>query len=273
MLSNTLIDSARAHLADPVWKKVYWDSCAWLGKVNAEPDKVTNCDYWLLQAQSGECEIFTSSITLAEVFKVKCNGVAQGVSTADDQIFQDLIEQPWVVEVQCDHMIAAKARQLLRKHPELKKPTDAIHLATALLNDCDVMFTYDAKNLTVLSEREVRSDGVPLKIMLPPPDPQASLFAAAAAPNTPQVPEIKKDEAKPPEQAAVGAQSTAPVEAETNETKPITKEEVNAAAEIKPTASVAQKPAEHVAPVGAVATIDGRGAETDAVETTSTAAK
>lgn len=172
-------------MADPVWKKIYWDSCAWLGKVNAEPAKLANCEYWLLQAQAGECEIFTSGLTLAEVFKVKCNGIAQGVSPADDILFQDLIEQPWVIEVQCDHLVGIKARQLLRKYSELKKPTDAIHLATALLNNCDVMFTYDEKNLTVLSERELRADGVALKIMIPPPEPQASLFAAAAAPSAP----------------------------------------------------------------------------------------
>lgn len=179
-MSNIWNDSERARLADSrQWTKIYWDSCAWLGKLNAEPHKVAQCDYWLARAKNGDHEIYTSSITLAEVFKVSCSGVLQGVSPADDQAFQDLIEQPWVLEVQCDHQVGKKARELLRAHTQLKKPTDAIHLATALLNNCDVMFTFDHRNLIVLSGTVFRSDGHPLEIMEPPDALAGTLFAIA----------------------------------------------------------------------------------------------
>jgi len=63
----------------------------------------------------------------------------------------------------------------MREHPECKKPSDAIHLATALALNVDEMHTYDQTDLLDLSERVMRADGIPLKICnayaLPRPAP------------------------------------------------------------------------------------------------------
>jgi hypothetical protein len=66
------------------------------------------------------------------------------------------------------------AGRLLRKFPEIGKPQDGIHLATALLNNVDELHTYDRKDLIGLSGRIDRKDGVKLKICAPPPRPVSS---------------------------------------------------------------------------------------------------
>jgi len=60
-------------------KKVYWDSCAWLGLINEEPDKIDSCRHVIDLARNGDIEIWTSTYTLAEVFKRKCDGVQTGL--------------------------------------------------------------------------------------------------------------------------------------------------------------------------------------------------
>ena len=51
---------------------VYWDSCAWIGLINQEPDKVTACRYIMEEAEKGNIVIWTSALTIAEVYKTKC---------------------------------------------------------------------------------------------------------------------------------------------------------------------------------------------------------
>lgn len=45
----------------------YWDSCAFLGLLAEEPDKLPDCEAVIVQAQAGAVTIVTSALTLAEV--------------------------------------------------------------------------------------------------------------------------------------------------------------------------------------------------------------
>jgi predicted nucleic acid-binding protein len=161
-------------LADP--KKVYWDSCVWISLINEETGKVKRCQNVIDQARKGEVQIWTSSLTLAEVFKKKCDGASVSIAEAHDADFEKYIEQDFLVEVQLDHDIGVLARRLLRAHPDLKKPADAIHLASAVLNNVDELHTFDGDNLLGLNEKISRRDGKPLVICLPPEPVQESLF-------------------------------------------------------------------------------------------------
>ena len=67
------------------------------------------------------------------------------------------------------------ARRLLREHIPLKKPPDAIHLATAVINNLDEFHTFDGVNLTPLSGLVNRADGVGLVICFPPENPAPDL--------------------------------------------------------------------------------------------------
>jgi len=157
-------------------KKIYWDSCVWISLINQEPGKVGRCQNVINEAQKGEAQIWTSSLTLAEVFKKKCDGANVSIAEAQDADFENYIEQEFLVEVQLDHDIGVLARRLLRAHPELKKPADAIHLASAALNNVDELHTFDGENLLVLNGKIVRRDGKLLVICVPPEPIQEGLF-------------------------------------------------------------------------------------------------
>jgi hypothetical protein len=77
-----------------------------------------------------------------------------------------------------DEQIGVLARRLMRQHPECKKPTDAVHLATALILNVDEMHTYDGSDLLMLDGKVNRLDGQLLVIRRPapvaPPAPQES---------------------------------------------------------------------------------------------------
>ena len=131
-------------------KKVYWDACIWFALIKQELGRMTNCEHVLELARRGEVEIWTSSLTLAEVFRKQC-GVpttpANGLPEDKDLEFEAFVAQDFVVEVQVDHQIGIAARRLLRQHAALRKPQDAIHLASALHHDLDEFHTFDAANL------------------------------------------------------------------------------------------------------------------------------
>jgi len=69
----------------------------------------------------------------------------------------------------------------MRRHPECKKPSDAVHLATALALSVDEMQTYDTSDLLKLDGKIKCANGKPLKIcrpsVPPPPRPEPGLFS------------------------------------------------------------------------------------------------
>lgn len=153
-------------MAEP--KKVYWDACVWLSLINGEADRIGRCQYQIDLAQKGDVQIWTSSLSLAEVFKKKCSGENISLAETKDEDFERFMEQDFVYEVQVDHDISVLARRLLRKNPELKKPNDAVHLATAVLNNVDELHTFDGDNLLSLDGKIDRRDGKKLVICEPP---------------------------------------------------------------------------------------------------------
>ena len=163
-------------MADP--KRVYWDACTWLSLINEETGRVDCCRYVIAEARAGNVEIWTSAFTLAEVFKKNCEGKAMTLAESKDIEFENYIEQEFLVVVQVDYDIGVLARRLLRIHPKLKKPSDAIHIATAVLHNLDEFQTYDEENLLPLSGVVQRQDGSRLIICKPPEDPNPELFAS-----------------------------------------------------------------------------------------------
>jgi predicted nucleic acid-binding protein len=152
-------------------KRVYWDSCVWLGLINEEPDKLPRCQHVIQLARTGEIEIWTSALTLAEVFKVSQPGGSQTIPAESDETFERFLDQDFVVIAQVDVDTGHMARRLLRRHSKLKKPPDAVHLATAVLNDLDEFHTFDGTNLLPLNGEVKRADGVALGISFPPEPP------------------------------------------------------------------------------------------------------
>lgn len=149
-------------MAEP--KRVYWDACTWIGLINREANKLDACEYVLKEAESGRLEVWTSAFTLAEVFKKKCSAGQVGLTAADDVSFEDYLRNDYIVRVNVDDEIGTEARRLLRKFPTLKKPQDAVHLATAVINNLDEMHTFDDANLIGLNGQVLCSNGKALLI-------------------------------------------------------------------------------------------------------------
>jgi predicted nucleic acid-binding protein len=159
--------------------KYYWDACSWIGLINQESNKLDSLRHIIEEAQKGKVEIWTSTFTLAEVFKRKCSGDLVGLDATNDQAFEDYLEQEFVQRVQVDSDVATAARRLLRKFPSIKKPQDAIHAATAALNNVDELHTFDGSDLLPMDGQIPMPNGKKLKICKPPlpPDPnKGTLF-------------------------------------------------------------------------------------------------
>jgi predicted nucleic acid-binding protein len=163
-------------------KNVYWDSCVWLTLIKEELGYET-CEYVIEEAKKGHIQIWTSSLTLAEVYKFKCDNVTKELEEAKDAAFEDYLLQDYVTEVQVDHDIGVKARRLCRQHAFLKKPTDGIHLASALRENLDEFHTTDREDLLRLNGVVKNDNGSSIKLCTPsiPPTtapPQLPLFDA-----------------------------------------------------------------------------------------------
>lgn len=136
------------------------------------------------QAERGDIQIITSAFTLAEVFKRKCDTVANTLPPASDTIFEQYFLKDFVILVAVDREVATYARRLLRRFKEIKQPQDAVHLATAALNDVDELHTYDGNNLLPLDGKVMRADNQPLRIctpIAPPPGTSGPLFEKTTA--------------------------------------------------------------------------------------------
>lgn len=152
--------------------KYYWDACIWIELINTQnPDWVARCIHVVDLATNNKAELWTSAFTLAEVFKKKCHGANVGITKNQDEKFDDFIDSDLIKIVNVDAQISRLARYLLREYPKIRKPQDAIHLATCLTSNLDELHTFDMGDLAVYDGKIARKDGKMLKICSPPPPP------------------------------------------------------------------------------------------------------
>jgi predicted nucleic acid-binding protein len=145
--------------------KAYWDSCAWIGLLNGEAEKAAALEHVWDKARHGDVEIWTSALAIAEVYKTKCEGKTTGLSSENDAKIDNMFDQDFVKVVQVDIEVARLAKRLLRDIDKLKKPTDGIHLASAIYWNADQLHTYDGSDL--LGVEVKRADGGDLTICKP----------------------------------------------------------------------------------------------------------
>lgn len=115
----------------------------------------------------------TSSFTLCEVVSRKCDGEKKEIVADEDDAFSEMLKSDFVTVVNADWDASMKARELYRafRSQGLKKPQDALHLATAVLESVDIMYTFDDDDLLKLDGKVFRADGIALSIRLPPEPP------------------------------------------------------------------------------------------------------
>lgn len=149
--------------------KYYWDACIWIELITRQDaQRVDRCEYVIEQTEAGEAELWTSTFTLAEVWKRKCAGRLVSLPQASDGVFEDYIERELIHKIQVDVDVGNLARRLLRQYAGLGKPQDAIHVASCLLNNIDEMHTFDESHLVKFDGQLPRLDRVKLMIGPPP---------------------------------------------------------------------------------------------------------
>jgi predicted nucleic acid-binding protein len=148
---------------------VYWDACAWIGLINSEPDKIHPLRSVWEAAQRGEYRILVNYYVYLELTGGTADHGQPYPLEETDELFEELLRQPFVRRVQLDFQIARLARKLKRDHHKngLKKRPDAIHLATAVYWNCLELHTFDRSDLLVLDGKVERRDGGPLRICKP----------------------------------------------------------------------------------------------------------
>ncbi len=114
-----------------------WDSCIVLGYLSGQQDIKTDCDQIIEQAKRGELEIVVSIIASVEV------AYLPGLSPSDSELkIQEFFSRGYVIPVAVDISVAKTARRLIRDYYGLK-PSDAIHVATALQWQIPIIETTD----------------------------------------------------------------------------------------------------------------------------------
>ncbi|MCH8887041.1 MAG: type II toxin-antitoxin system VapC family toxin [SAR324 cluster bacterium] len=155
-------------MAETNIRNIYWDACCWISLINEEADWGKRCEYLIEQAKEEKVRIWTSTISYAEVYKKKIDGKIAQISEEKDRNFEEYLGQDFIVLIQVDQQVGLEARRLLRGNQGLNKPNDAIHLASAILNNLDEFHTFDNKDLLPLNGLIKRSDGENLLICEPP---------------------------------------------------------------------------------------------------------
>jgi predicted nucleic acid-binding protein len=159
----------------------YWDSSAFLGWLNKEPETFDVCDQILADAEAGKCQIVTSTVTFAEVFWVKPTPRAGTLPTADQiRAIKDLFGKSFVIPAELDRLTALLARDLLFTFAQSYglKPMDALHLATAIKSrsrgDVECFDTWDEPlgklngQLVKVEQLQDKGSGADLYIGIPP---------------------------------------------------------------------------------------------------------
>jgi len=153
-------------------QRVYWDSSVFHALFGAEAGRVEGCKAIEEAAQKGLVQIYTSTVSFVEVVSIK--GKPDKLDPSHEIILAGYFSHKYIRPINCDRVIAEQARQLIWKYPHLH-PKDAIHVASAIALQVDVLHTYDNADLIKLNGKI----GVPpLRIEIPPPVPPASATSA-----------------------------------------------------------------------------------------------
>ena len=142
-------------------QQVYWDPDAnvFHALFSKEKGRVEACERLHDAARGGKLLIYTSAITFAECVWLK--GLPR-LSKEHEAVIQKFFMHKYIEIINCDRMAGTNARRLLWDFPHLQ-PKDAIHVASALSQQVDVLHSYDSDLLKLCG----KLGAPPLKICEP----------------------------------------------------------------------------------------------------------
>jgi predicted nucleic acid-binding protein len=130
--------------------KVYCDACFFIAIFHEEVGRFQICSQIMEDAREGKCEIITSYCTIIECCK-SIQDAEKKLGFTDEKVEEFLLEDA-IVKVEVDRIIALKARKIQQHVPKKIKPFDSLHVATAIQEKCDFLFTYDRDHLISMSK-------------------------------------------------------------------------------------------------------------------------
>jgi predicted nucleic acid-binding protein len=118
----------------------YWDSTVFLALIKKEPGRVQECEAILRSAAKGDCEIWPSAITLAEVVRPRHKGTV-ALTEAEESQIGAFFANPLIHFVDFNPAMGALSRSLQWRFGLHVR--DAIHVACAIGAKVDVIESYD----------------------------------------------------------------------------------------------------------------------------------
>lgn len=148
----------------PDLRRIYWDANTFLDELNPNSTHSRLLTELLLRSTTGELEIITSNLTIVEVAFSPAEAAARALDPEEDARIRARWTDPQTVTIiPFNDAIALNARSLMRAALAIGaglKPADAVHLATAVWAEADVLHTYDrrlqsaARRLQVIAVEE-----------------------------------------------------------------------------------------------------------------------
>ena len=149
---------------------VYWDSDCILGWLKNEPDKNQLCEGTLDAAEKGKIKIGVSALSLVEVLRVKGH---KKLTANNEKKIRRFFDNDYFVLYDVDQWIGEKARDLVWQYNV--EPKDAIHTATAVLNNISTLNTFDNKLLGLDNSIPLDDSSSNLRICKPDINPQCDI--------------------------------------------------------------------------------------------------
>jgi len=122
--------------------KYYWDSCAFISRIQGDPDHIKVLEHLTDLAAEREVQIVTSSLTVAEVCCINREAKLEE-KLQDIELISRFFDNDYIYVIQVSRHLSTEAAKICVEHGI--KPPNAIHLATAIHANCQVVHTYDEK--------------------------------------------------------------------------------------------------------------------------------
>lgn len=131
--------------------RIYLDACVLLSYVNDAPDRADVVQSLLEDAEDGKVHLLTSNLSIAEVAYI-----ASDQEPSDGTDDEATIDELWTPDspvklAEFTRLVAHRARSIIRKARDNEtarvRSADAIHLATAEINECDRFCTYEGESM------------------------------------------------------------------------------------------------------------------------------
>lgn len=154
----------------------YFDTCLFIELLQQDDkDRFEACEALRAKAEKNEIVIVTSTWTIVEVNKLEGS---TALLQAQSKLILDFFENPYIALRPLDRRTASEAHELTRTHGLTN--ADAVHVATATINRCNVLYTYDAakKKRRGLLRHNLKVGNPPLRIEKPPDPGSGTLFSA-----------------------------------------------------------------------------------------------